>query len=140
HGVFNRHRSCNRLLQKPAEDVGLRGPGGGRLLSHHDREPRGFSPLLDLTSSTHRVLVGDRDEIEARLHGRVDQLGRGHHAVGRERVAVGIGEHYSNQERTKASGSNGSRSSIASPTPASLTGTSSSFSIAITAPPLALPS
>ncbi len=91
HSVGHRHRSRDRLLEKPPEDVCLRRPCGGRFLPCHDGEAGGFAPLLDLTSGCHRVVVGDGDEIQARLHGGVDELRRRHHAVGRERVAVRIG-------------------------------------------------
>src|SRR6202165_4495295 len=140
-GVGGRHPSVDRVLQEPTEDGGLRGPRGGRLLPHHDHEPGGFAPLPNLTSGGHSVVVCDGDQVEARFDRGVHELRRRDHAVRCERVAMRIGdEHYSNQERTNDSGSNASRSSMPSPTPASLTGTSTSFSIAITAPPLALPS
>src|ERR1035437_3107828 len=56
-------------------------------------------------------------------------------------MAVRIGSRHgqtSKRARRKAAGSKGAMSSIPSPTPTSLTGTSSYDSIAITAPPLAL--
>ncbi|TMB96403.1 MAG: hypothetical protein E6J40_09975 [Chloroflexi bacterium] len=44
-----------------------------------------------LAGVRHRVVVGDRDEVERGPDGAIDQLRRRHHAVGGERVAVGIG-------------------------------------------------
>src|SRR2546429_5277186 len=116
----------------------MRGPVGGNPLPRHDDKACLLAEVLRRLDRGHRVVVGEGNQVEMSLQGRLDELGRTDHAVRGERVAVGIRDHPSKIARTKAAASNGSMSAMSSPTPTSLTDTLSSDSIGITAPPFAL--
>src|ERR1700704_2099135 len=139
-GVFQRHPSLDWLFEEPTDDVGLGRPSGRDLLPRDHAQPDCQAALLHLFDGVHGVVVRHGDQIEVSIDRGLDELRGCDHAVRRDRVAVRIREWHqsSKRDRTNASGSKLVRSSIPSPTPASLTGTPSSDSIAITAPPLAL--
>src|SRR5260370_37095799 len=138
--VLDGHTALDRLVEKPAHNVRVGGPLRGDLLARDHDQACALAALLNLFDAGHGVVVGDRDEVDVRFDRGFDQLGGRDHAIGRDGVAMRGGERHqlSKSDRMKASGSNGARSSMPSPTPASLTGTPSSDSIAMTAPPFAL--
>ena len=91
HSVLDGHSALQGLVEEPAHDVGLRGPGCGDLLAGDDGDAGSFTALPGLVDRGHRVMVGDRDEVEVGFDRGVDQLGGRDHAVGGEGVAVGVG-------------------------------------------------
>src|SRR4051812_5174582 len=75
--------------------------------------------------SDHRTGTGESDALTGQFKTAADVIGVGHAAK---------------SESTKSSGENSTRSSIFSPTPTNRIGIFNSFAIAVTTPPLAVPS
>ena len=69
-------------------------PQGGDLHPHDDLDPRvgGGRDVACPQRAVDRVVVGDRQHVQAKLVGPLDQGARGRHAVTRRRVGMQLGQ------------------------------------------------
>ncbi len=93
-GVEDGHRPLDRFLEEPTDDVRHGRPPGGDLLARNHRDAGRFAALHNFSRVGHRVVVGDRDQVDTHRDGCVHQLGRCDHSVGSEGVAVRISDRH----------------------------------------------